>query len=122
MPSIGSSPRCPGSSPSATVRHTIARRWWTSRTTAGRGALRASRYATTSAERRDVMCSGSLSLSLSPIGGHAVSARIIDGKKIAAGIREEIRQRVLQLQEATGKVPGLAAVLIGDDPASATYV
>ncbi len=70
------------------------------------------------------MCSGSLSLSLSlsPIGGHAVSARIIDGKKIAAGIREEIRQRVLQLQEATGKVPGLAAVLVGDDPASATYV
>ncbi|OGC01096.1 MAG: bifunctional 5,10-methylene-tetrahydrofolate dehydrogenase/5,10-methylene-tetrahydrofolate cyclohydrolase [candidate division NC10 bacterium RIFCSPLOWO2_12_FULL_66_18] len=51
-----------------------------------------------------------------------MSARIIDGKKIAAGIREEIRQRVLQLQEATGKVPGLAAVLIGDDPASATYV
>jgi len=51
-----------------------------------------------------------------------VSARIIDGKKIAAGIREEIRQRVLQLEEATGKVPGLAAVLVGDDPASATYV
>ena len=64
------------------------------------------------------MCSGSLS----PIGGHVVSARIIDGKKIAAGIREEIRQRVLQLEEATGKVPGLAAVLVGDDPASATYV
>ncbi|MEK6716863.1 MAG: bifunctional methylenetetrahydrofolate dehydrogenase/methenyltetrahydrofolate cyclohydrolase FolD [candidate division NC10 bacterium] len=51
-----------------------------------------------------------------------MSARIIDGKKIAAGIREEIRQRVLQLEEATGKVPGLAAVLVGDDPASATYV
>ena len=65
-----------------------------------------------------MVCSGSLS----PIGELAVSARIIDGKKIAAGIREEIRQRVLQLQEATGKVPGLAAVLIGDDPASATYV
>ncbi|MBI4842378.1 MAG: bifunctional 5,10-methylene-tetrahydrofolate dehydrogenase/5,10-methylene-tetrahydrofolate cyclohydrolase, partial [candidate division NC10 bacterium] len=51
-----------------------------------------------------------------------MSARIIDGNKIAAGIREEIRQQVLRLQEATGKVPGLAAVLVGDDPASATYV
>jgi methylenetetrahydrofolate dehydrogenase (NADP+)/methenyltetrahydrofolate cyclohydrolase len=60
--------------------------------------------------------------SLSPIEEHAVSARIIDGKKIAAGIREEIRLRVLQLQEATDKVPGLAAVLVGDDPASTTYV
>ncbi|MBI2163710.1 MAG: bifunctional methylenetetrahydrofolate dehydrogenase/methenyltetrahydrofolate cyclohydrolase FolD [candidate division NC10 bacterium] len=50
------------------------------------------------------------------------SARIIDGKKIAAGIREEIRQQVLRLQEATRRVPGLAAVLVGDDPASATYV
>ncbi len=51
-----------------------------------------------------------------------MSARIIDGKKIAAGIREEIRQQVLRLQEATRRVPGLAAVLVGDDPASATYV
>ena len=51
-----------------------------------------------------------------------MSARIIDGKKIAAGIREEIRQQVLRLQETTRRVPGLAAVLVGDDPASATYV
>ncbi|MBI4735746.1 MAG: bifunctional 5,10-methylenetetrahydrofolate dehydrogenase/5,10-methenyltetrahydrofolate cyclohydrolase, partial [candidate division NC10 bacterium] len=51
-----------------------------------------------------------------------MSARIIDGNKIAAGIREEIRQQVLRLQEATPRVPGLAAVLVGDDPASATYV
>jgi methylenetetrahydrofolate dehydrogenase (NADP+)/methenyltetrahydrofolate cyclohydrolase len=51
-----------------------------------------------------------------------MSARIIDGKKIAAGIREEIREQVLELQRKTGKVPGLAAVLVGDDPASASYV
>ena len=51
-----------------------------------------------------------------------MAARIIDGKKIAAGIREEVRQQVLQLQGHTGKVPGLAAILVGDDPASATYV
>ncbi|MFI5341069.1 MAG: bifunctional methylenetetrahydrofolate dehydrogenase/methenyltetrahydrofolate cyclohydrolase FolD [Candidatus Methylomirabilales bacterium] len=51
-----------------------------------------------------------------------MSARIIDGKKIAAAVREEIRVRVLQLKEATGRVPGLAAVLVGDNPASASYV
>ena len=49
-------------------------------------------------------------------------ARIIDGKKIAAEVREEVRQRVLELQRKTDKVPGLAAVLVGDDPASASYV
>ena len=51
-----------------------------------------------------------------------MSARIIDGKKIAAEIREEVRRQVQELQVKTGKVPGLAAVLVGDDPASATYV
>jgi methylenetetrahydrofolate dehydrogenase (NADP+)/methenyltetrahydrofolate cyclohydrolase len=51
-----------------------------------------------------------------------VTARLIDGKKIAAEIREKIRQEVLRLQGATGKVPGLGAVLVGADPASATYV
>jgi methylenetetrahydrofolate dehydrogenase (NADP+)/methenyltetrahydrofolate cyclohydrolase len=51
-----------------------------------------------------------------------VAARIIDGKKIAAEIREEVRQRVEELQKKTGRVPGLAAVLVGDDPASASYV
>ena len=50
------------------------------------------------------------------------TARIIDGKKIAAGVREEVRLRVLQRKEATGRVPGLAAVLVGDNPASASYV
>ncbi|MBI2561629.1 MAG: bifunctional methylenetetrahydrofolate dehydrogenase/methenyltetrahydrofolate cyclohydrolase FolD [candidate division NC10 bacterium] len=45
-------------------------------------------------------------------------------RRLAPGffIREEIRQQVLRLQEATRRVPGLAAVLVGDDPASATYV
>lgn len=49
-------------------------------------------------------------------------ARIIDGKAIAAALREEIRLRVLRLKESTGRVPGLAAVLVGDNPASASYV
>jgi methylenetetrahydrofolate dehydrogenase (NADP+)/methenyltetrahydrofolate cyclohydrolase len=52
----------------------------------------------------------------------SVSARIIDGKNIAAAVREEIYLRVLQLKETTGRIPGLAAVLVGDDPASASYV
>jgi len=51
-----------------------------------------------------------------------VAARIIDGKRIAAEIRQEVRQRVQRLRETTGKVPGLAVILVGDDPASATYV
>ncbi len=51
-----------------------------------------------------------------------MSARIIDGKKIAAEIRGEVCRQVQELRGRTGKVPGLAAVLVGDDPASATYV
>ena len=51
-----------------------------------------------------------------------MAARIIDGKRIAAEIRQEVRQRVQRLRETTGKVPGLAVILVGDDPASATYV
>ncbi len=51
-----------------------------------------------------------------------MAAHIIDGKKIAAQVREEVRQRAAALRERTGRVPGLAAVLVGDDPASATYV
>jgi methylenetetrahydrofolate dehydrogenase (NADP+) / methenyltetrahydrofolate cyclohydrolase len=51
-----------------------------------------------------------------------MAARIIDGKRIAAEVREKVRQRVLRLREMTGKVPGLAVILVGDDPASAAYV
>ena len=51
-----------------------------------------------------------------------MAARIIDGKRIAAELREEVRQRVQQLREKAGKAPGLAVILVGDDPASATYV
>jgi methylenetetrahydrofolate dehydrogenase (NADP+) / methenyltetrahydrofolate cyclohydrolase len=51
-----------------------------------------------------------------------MSASIIDGTAIAAAIREEIRQSVLDLQATHGRVPGLATVLVGDNTASATYV
>jgi methylenetetrahydrofolate dehydrogenase (NADP+)/methenyltetrahydrofolate cyclohydrolase len=46
----------------------------------------------------------------------------MDGKGIAAAVRGEVRSRVQALQHVTGQVPGLAAVLVGEDPASATYV
>jgi methylenetetrahydrofolate dehydrogenase (NADP+) / methenyltetrahydrofolate cyclohydrolase len=50
-----------------------------------------------------------------------VTARIIDGKAVAADIRAEVAGRVRALVDA-GATPGLAAVLVGDDPASHVYV
>jgi len=47
---------------------------------------------------------------------------IIDGKMVAERIRAEVAEQVKKLQETTGKTPGLATVLIGEDPASHTYV
>ena len=47
---------------------------------------------------------------------------IIDGKTVAAEIKETIAHRVLALKQKTGKEPGLATVLVGEDPASAVYV
>jgi methylenetetrahydrofolate dehydrogenase (NADP+) / methenyltetrahydrofolate cyclohydrolase len=51
-----------------------------------------------------------------------MSATLIDGTKIAADIREEVRQGVLALQDEHNYTPGLATVLVGDDTASGTYV
>ena len=51
-----------------------------------------------------------------------MSARIIDGKAIAAQIREEVATRVRAHMDAGGRRPHLTAVLVGDDPASQTYV
>ncbi len=47
--------------------------------------------------------------------------RTIDGKVVAAAVRGEVRERVARLAER-GTVPGLATVLVGDDPASQLYV
>jgi 5,10-methylene-tetrahydrofolate dehydrogenase/methenyl tetrahydrofolate cyclohydrolase len=49
-------------------------------------------------------------------------AKLIDGAAIAATIRAEIKSEVEKLKTKHGVVPGLATVLVGDDPASATYV
>ncbi|RKX18494.1 MAG: bifunctional 5,10-methylene-tetrahydrofolate dehydrogenase/5,10-methylene-tetrahydrofolate cyclohydrolase [Candidatus Zixiibacteriota bacterium] len=48
-------------------------------------------------------------------------AVIIDGKRIAQQIKTELKEEILKLKEA-GIVPGLAAVLVGNNPASALYV
>jgi methylenetetrahydrofolate dehydrogenase (NADP+)/methenyltetrahydrofolate cyclohydrolase len=49
-------------------------------------------------------------------------AKIIDGTAMAAEIRAEVAQGVKKLQSESGVTPGLAVVLVGDDPASAVYV
>jgi methylenetetrahydrofolate dehydrogenase (NADP+)/methenyltetrahydrofolate cyclohydrolase len=49
-------------------------------------------------------------------------AFIIDGKKISADIRKEIKAQAMKLKEKSGIVPGLAVVLVGEDPASQVYV
>jgi methylenetetrahydrofolate dehydrogenase (NADP+)/methenyltetrahydrofolate cyclohydrolase len=49
-------------------------------------------------------------------------ARIIDGKAIAARVRGEVAEEVPRFVERTGRPPGLATVLVGEDPASAVYV
>ena len=49
-------------------------------------------------------------------------ASVIDGKAIAAEIRSEVQVSVSALKRDTGIVPGLAVVLVGDNPASQVYV
>jgi methylenetetrahydrofolate dehydrogenase (NADP+)/methenyltetrahydrofolate cyclohydrolase len=51
-----------------------------------------------------------------------VSAAIIDGKAVAAQVREQVARRVAVFSEQIGRTPGLATVLVGEDPASAVYV
>jgi len=51
-----------------------------------------------------------------------VVAHLIDGKALALSIREQIGKDVAQLADQTHVRPGLAAILVGDDPASAMYV
>jgi methylenetetrahydrofolate dehydrogenase (NADP+)/methenyltetrahydrofolate cyclohydrolase len=51
-----------------------------------------------------------------------MTATIIDGKAIAMRVRGEVAHEVAALTEHTGSRPGLATILVGDDPASAIYV
>jgi methylenetetrahydrofolate dehydrogenase (NADP+)/methenyltetrahydrofolate cyclohydrolase len=47
---------------------------------------------------------------------------LIDGKAVARAVRAEVARQVVEFQGELGRVPGLATVLVGDDPASETYV
>jgi len=49
-------------------------------------------------------------------------AQLIDGKAVAARVREQVRQDVERLKAERGFVPGLAVVRVGEDPASKVYV
>jgi methylenetetrahydrofolate dehydrogenase (NADP+) / methenyltetrahydrofolate cyclohydrolase len=51
-----------------------------------------------------------------------VEARIIDGKTIAAGLRQHVAATAAQLRDTHHLTPGLATILVGDDPASRTYI
>ena len=51
-----------------------------------------------------------------------MSAKVIDGKAFAAKVREQVASHVAKLKAENGLVPGLAVVLVGEDPASQVYV
>ena len=51
-----------------------------------------------------------------------MTARIIDGKAIAADLRAKVADEVRRLSSQHGLTPGLAVVLAGNNPASETYV
>ena len=51
-----------------------------------------------------------------------MTARLIDGKAAGAAIRQGVASAVAEFERRTGRVPGLATVLVGENPASAVYV
>jgi methylenetetrahydrofolate dehydrogenase (NADP+)/methenyltetrahydrofolate cyclohydrolase len=51
-----------------------------------------------------------------------MTARLIDGKAAAARIRDQVAAGVAAFEQRIGRAPGLATVLVGEDPASAVYV
>ena len=51
-----------------------------------------------------------------------MTARIIDGKAVAATLRSQVAEGVATFQAQTGRAPGLAVVLVGEDAASSVYV
>ena len=49
-------------------------------------------------------------------------AKIIDGREVAARVRADVAREVAAITERAGQPPGLATILVGEDPASAIYV
>ena len=55
-------------------------------------------------------------------GMRHLAATILDGKALAARVREQLAVEAVEFRTRTGIVPGLSVVLVGDDPASRVYV
>ena len=51
-----------------------------------------------------------------------MSGKVLDGKAVAQEIEQELRGRVERIKARAGKMPVLATILVGDDPASAICV
>lgn len=51
-----------------------------------------------------------------------MTAQLIDGKAIAANVRQQVAEKVSARQQAGARAPGLAVVVVGEDPASHVYV
>jgi methylenetetrahydrofolate dehydrogenase (NADP+)/methenyltetrahydrofolate cyclohydrolase len=51
-----------------------------------------------------------------------MNVNIIDGKAVSLEMRQSMKREIEELKSRSGKIPGLAVVLVGDDPASAVYV
>ena len=64
----------------------------------------------------------SLTDDLHSMQGDFVSAQILDGKALAQQIQKELAEQIVEFLEEDGLAPTLAAVLVGDDPASEVYV
>jgi methylenetetrahydrofolate dehydrogenase (NADP+)/methenyltetrahydrofolate cyclohydrolase len=56
------------------------------------------------------------------VGRDEMTARVLDGRRVAGEIEAEIGPRAAAFKAAHGRAPGLAIVLVGDDPASHVYV
>ncbi len=65
---------------------------------------------------------GSNQMSTTAQAAKSASALVLDGKALAKKIEEDLSNRVDNLKQKTGRTPILATILVGDDPASATYV
>ena len=51
-----------------------------------------------------------------------MAARLIDGKAVAAAVKERVEVDVAAFEEEFGRAPALATVLVGEDPASQVYI
>jgi methylenetetrahydrofolate dehydrogenase (NADP+)/methenyltetrahydrofolate cyclohydrolase len=63
-----------------------------------------------------------LKIEYNAICEETMSAQIIDGKAFAAKVRSQVAEHVTRIKEENGITPGLAVVLVGEDPASQVYV